>query len=183
MKTHLWKYMFCLNRRKGFFYSEDGQTGKSTVLGSLVQYKSVTADMFGDGWKGCWLKCTNSQYPHDQEGSLSEYQSPSWVYIAKIWLSASQILHERSRHQTYFVTQGDFVMWYLCTVVRLAVFWEPDKWSVSREHGILWPGSFSLQDVWKHVIWGWVTLRFCGHWVIWCCSGVRWNGCIAPVSL
>lgn len=132
MKTHLWKYMFCLNRRKGFFYSEDGQTGKSTVLGSLVQYKSVTADMFGDGWKGCWLKCTNSQYPHNQEGNLSEYQSPSWVYIAKIWLSASQILHERSHHQTlFFCVCGKLaysicpdgaeipILRYLCMIWRL----------------------------------------------------------------
>lgn len=82
------------------------------------------------------LKGTNSQYPHDQEGSLSEYQSPSQVYIAKIWLSASQILHERSHHQ----------MLFFCVCGKLAYSICPDgaEIPILRYLCMIW--RFDLQD-------------------------------------
>lgn len=64
----------------------------------------------------------------------------------------NQFLPRISSAQTYFVTQQDFMVWYRSTVVRLTVFGEPDKLSLSREHYILWLGSSFLQDVWKRVI-------------------------------
>lgn len=60
------------------FYSEDGQTLEKaqTVFGSPVQY--ICNCWYVWRWlKGkCWLRCTNSKYSHDQETSLSEYETP-----------------------------------------------------------------------------------------------------------
>lgn len=147
------------------------------VVTAIVKFCPSVPVMCLEFWKIVWEWV--QIYIHKEKKCSQKWRG--WSH--KCSLDSNLCLPRISSTQTYFVTQRDFVMWYLCTVVRLAVFWEPDKWSVSREHSILWLGSFSLQDVWKHVIWGWVALRFCGHWVIWCCSGVRWNGCIAPVSL
>lgn len=82
------------------------------------------------------LKGTNSQYPHDQEGSLSEYQSPSRVYIAKIWLSASQILHERSHHQTLF--------WCVCGKLAYSICPDGAEIPILRYLCMIW--RLDLQD-------------------------------------
>lgn len=106
MKTYLWKYMFCLSRRKGFFYSEDGQTLKKVPCWALCLVQYICNCWYGWRWlKG--LRCTNSQYPHDQEPSLSEYESPRSGLCSKdLTISISNITWKIPTTNAVFVWEG-----------------------------------------------------------------------------